>query len=61
MSALNSLSAQYTDSEGEDDSHSHHDHSHSHDEPAQASVDVVSKADEVKPLDEGSNSNMGEK
>ncbi|XP_043241738.1 SAP30-binding protein-like isoform X2 [Amphibalanus amphitrite] len=54
MSALNSLSAQYTDSEGEDDSHSHH--SNSQDEPAQVPINI--EREEVKPVDEESSSNM---
>ena len=56
MSALNSLSAQYTDSEGEDDSHSHH--SNSHDEPVQTPAEVAERED-LRPVDEGSNSTMG--
>lgn len=52
MSALNSLSAQYTDSEGEDDSHQH-----PPDQSIQDSSDSPLK-EEVKQVDEESSSNL---
>ena len=56
MSALNSLSAQYTDSEGEDDSHSH---DNSHDAVKVSSDGHHHQLEEAKQADEESSSNLG--
>ena len=57
MSALNSLSAQYTDSEGEDDSQSTN---LLQNQPAKGSSDDHHhQQEEVKQIDEESSSNLG--